>query len=711
MPKKQNASKTKTDFDRPENFINRELSWLEFNDRVLREGISPDVPLLERLKFLSIVSSNLNEFFMIRVAGLMQAARRNGPPDFSGMAPGEQLTAIRARIKTMIAEQSRAIREAVGALTGHGLWLAEMAELSAEQRRFLRSYFSTNVLPVLTPLGVEELNPPPVLPGLKLYLAARLKSTDAAAEVQERVAIVPVPSSFPAFINTPMAKGVCLVRLEDVMGENIGLLFPGFTVEARTAFQIVRDADVAVDEDDAVDLMEAMEAAIVSRRRRAVVRLTLPVGAESGLKAWLTKQLAVTESEIYETEGMLDPTSLMQVGSRPGFDHLKYPDWPAQPARDLLGSENLWEVLQERDVLLSHPYEAFDPVIQLVKIAAEDPNVLAIKQTLYRTSGQSEIVGALARAADNGKQVTVLVELKARFDEAKNVQWAKRLEDAGCFVIYGIAGFKTHAKALLIVRRESHRISRYAHLSTGNYNERTARLYSDVALVTSDSAMTADVAAFFNLLTGYSQAVDWNQMAIAPTGLRQKLLDLIDREAQISTPDRPGLIMVKLNSLQDRKLCRSLYQASQAGVRILLNVRGICCLRPGLSRISENIRVVSIVDRYLEHSRIFYFQNGGHEEVYLSSADWMIRNLDKRLELLFPVQQEDLKKRLSQMLQAYFADNQKSRQLLPDGRYEKVAASGDPVRVQERLFEEAVEAAKSNALAAIEFRPLAKPAT
>jgi polyphosphate kinase len=371
--------------------------------------------------------------------------------------------------------------------------------------------------------------------------------------------------------------------------------------------------------------------------------------------------------------------------------------------------EDLWSTLQEQDLLLFHPYEAFDPVIQLVSMAADDPNVLAIKQTLYRTSGDSPIVAALARAAEKGKQVTVLVELKARFDEAKNVQWARKLEDAGCYVIYGIAGYKTHAKALLIVRREAHRVRRYAHLSTGNYNDKTAKLYSDLGLMTSDGDMTGDVASFFNLLTGYSQVVGWNKLVIAPTGLRQRFLDLIDREIQASTPDRPGLIIAKLNSLQDKRICRALYEASQAGVRVQLNIRGICCLRPGVPDVSENIEVVSIVDRYLEHARIFYFRNGGHEEFYMSSADWMVRNLDKRLEILFPVQQESLKKRLYECLGTYFADNVKARRLMPDGQYEPVPRHGKAVRAQEQFYLDAVEAARTDPQGVVEFRPLASP--
>jgi len=400
----------------------------------------------------------------------------------------------------------------------------------------------------------------------------------------------------------------------------------------------------------------------------------------------------------------------VELISRPGLDALRVPEWPPQPARDLLGATDLWSAIQDHDALLFLPYESFDPVVNLLGEAAEDPGVLAVKLVLYRTSGDSAIVRALERAARNGKQVTVLLELRARFDEARNVGWARRLEDAGCHVIYGVAGYKTHAKALLIVRREATRLRRYVHLSTGNYNERTARLYSDIGLLTADRELAADVAAFFNLLTGASEAVGWSALSIAPTELRRRFLDLIEREIQASTREQPGLIIAKVNSLQDQDMCQALYRASRAGVKVQLNVRGICCLRPGVPGVSETIEVRSIVDRYLEHARVFYFRNGGHEEVYLGSADWMSRNLDRRLEILFPVKAPALARRLTGILEGYFADNVKASRLLPDGRYERVAKSGAPVRAQERFYLEAVEAARSAAAGATRFRPLRRPA-
>jgi polyphosphate kinase len=412
---------------------------------------------------------------------------------------------------------------------------------------------------------------------------------------------------------------------------------------------------------------------------------------------------------VYEIDGPLEASALMEIANWRGFDNLKIDDWPPQTPRDLIGDEDLWESIQNHDVLLMHPYESFDPVVKLAEQAAEDPQVLAIKQTLYRTSGDSPIVRALARAAKNGKEVTALVELKARFDEWRNVNWARRLEDAGVHVIYGIAGFKTHAKALLIVRRQGQRLQRYVHLATGNYNDRTARMYSDIGLMTCDREIVADVAAFFNLLTGYSEPVGWAKLTVAPIGLHQKFIDLIDREIQASTPDRPGLIMAKVNSLEDAEVCRALYRASQAGVKIRLNVRGICCLRPGVSGVSDNIRVRSIVDRFLEHARVFYFHNGGHEEVYLSSADWMQRNLSKRLELMFPVIDPKHRRRLIEALEIYFDDNVKAWRLSNDGTYEKVRQKGQRVRAQQTFYKQSVEAVRNAAHAIPQFRPLTRP--
>jgi len=715
--------------DSPRRFINRELSWLEFNDRVLREGLSEDVPLLDRLKFLAITGSNLDEFFMIRVAGLMQqrtaGVRKRDP---AGLTPAEQITAISRRTHRMMAEQTVGIREAFSKLAEHGLSVLPPHDWTPDDRKFLQSHFSREVLPVLTPLAVEELDPCPLLPGLQLHVALVIKSKkskeaekkkkkenkkakekEKKEEKEEKIAVVPVPARMARFVRLPAGERLRLALLEDVIAANVDMLFPGCDVVATTVFRLTRDADVAIQDDDASDLLNVVEQAVLGRRRRAAVRLSISAGPDARLRKWLVDTFELDEEGVYEIESMLDATALWEIANLPGYESLKIPDWPPQPPRDLIGADDLWQVLKERDVMLFHPYESFDPVVQLVQQAAKDPDVLAIKQTLYRTSGDSPIVRALAEAAENGKEVTALVELKARFDEARNVAWARRLEDAGCHVVYGIAGLKTHAKALLIVRRESPRIRRYVHLSTGNYNDKTARLYSDIGLMTSNHDMAADVAALFNLLTGYSEAVGWSKLTVEPGRLKQRFIDLIDRESQVSTPDRPGLIMAKANSLQDEEICEALYRASQAGVKVRLNIRGICCLRPGVEGLSENIEVRSIIDRFLEHSRIFYFRNGGHEEVYMSSADWMRRNLEKRLEIIFPITDPRLRKRLIDLLGVFFADNVKARRLLPDDAYEPVPRKGPPVRAQPRCYRDAVDAVRSAEHSTERFHPLTRP--
>jgi polyphosphate kinase len=480
-------------------------------------------------------------------------------------------------------------------------------------------------------------------------------------------------------------------------------------VKAAVFFRVTRDADVDIRDDDAEDLLETVEQAVLDRRRRAPVRLELSAHANRHLRSWLVQWLDLGRGEVYDIDGMLDARALMEIADRPGLDGLSYENWPPQVPRDLLGSEDLWRTLQNHDILLFHPYEQFDPVVRLMDEAARDPEVLAIKQTLYRTSGDSPVIATLERAAENGKQVTVLVELKARFDEARNVQWARRLEDAGCHVIYGIAGYKTHSKALLIVRREADLVRRYVHLGTGNYNDTTAKLYSDIGLMTCDRDVATDVAAYFNVLTGFSEEVGWSKLTVAPTGLRRRFVDLIEREVEASSPDRPGLILAKMNSLHDKGICKALYRASREGVEVRLNVRGICRLRPGVKGVSENIEVTSIIDRFLEHARICYFRNGGHEEVYLSSADWMTRNLDRRLEILFPVLDAGLRRRILHWLEIFFSDNVKARRLLPDGSYERVEGTGERVRAQEALYREAVEAVESAEAAPVRFRPLTRP--
>ncbi len=693
----------------PELFINRELSWLEFNDRVLEEGRSDQVPLAEQLKFLAIVSSNLDEFFMIRVAGLkQQKAAGLRKREASGLTPSQQLFFISGKVKEMVARQTDGIAAVFDQLIEHDFYLVRRDEWTPRQRQFLANFFASDVLPVLTPLAVEELEPCPLLPGLQLFVAL-LVCTSKTDSSERKMVVIPVPGRFSRFVNIPTEKGVCVALLEEVILDNARMLFAGHAIRGQAVFRITRDADVSIQEDEAADLLSSIQDAVLARRRRNAVRLEVSARPNTQIVRWLTGALELRHRDVYVIDGLLDAKALMQLVDVPPIHRLKAPDWPAQEPSDLIGADELWTAVENHDVLLFHPYERFDPVVKMVAAAADDPSVLAIKQTLYRTSGDSPIVAALARAAQNGKEVTVLVELKARFDEAKNVGWARQLEDAGCHVIYGIVGYKTHAKALLVIRREKTRIRRYVHLATGNYNDKTARLYSDIGLMTCDEELALDVAAFFNLLTGLSEAVEWQQLVIAPTELRRKFTELIEREIQVATPDHPGLIMAKTNSLEDIGVCKALYKAARAGVEVRLNVRGICCLKPGVKGISENIEVRSIVDRFLEHARVFCFANGGHEEVYLSSADWMKRNLDRRLELLFPVRDPRIRRRLVGVLRTYFADNVKAWELLSDGRYRRVAHKGKAVRAQEVFFEDAVAAVRSAEHVAHQFRPLTRP--
>jgi polyphosphate kinase len=691
---------------KPQLLINRELSWLEFNDRVLKEGLCEQLPLGERLKFLSIVGSNLDEFFMIRVAGLMQqrliSPRKQDP---SGLTPAQQLDLISKRVHKMVYEQTQGIKDVFDRLKKHGFNVLSRSDWTDQQAQFLEQYFTSEVLPVLTPMAVEELKPTPLLPGLQLFVAFVVASTRSRI----RIVVVPAPGLLQRFINIPTEGDTYIAMLEDCIAANAQALLGHCQIVSTAFFRITRDADIEIQEDEAADLISTITRAVWERRRGSAVRLEITAGADAWLKKWLVKFLHLGSKEVYEVNGLLGASTLMQLSDLLPSENLKVEDWPPQQPQDLVDSDDLWTTIQERDVMLFHPYESFEPVIRLVVEAANDPNVLAIKQTLYRTSGSSPIVRALANAACNGKEVIVLVELRARFDETRNVNWAKELEDAGCHVIYGIAKLKTHAKVLLIVRREKGRIRRYVHLSTGNYNDRTAKLYSDIGLMTCDADITADASAFFNLLTGRSETVGWRQLTIAPTDLRRRFIDLIEREIGFASSGDKGLIMSKLNAIQDPDICRALYRASQAGVKIMLNVRGICCLRPGVKNVSDGIEVCSIVDRYLEHARIYYFRNGGNEEIFLSSADWMRRNLDRRLEILFPVRNTTIKARLLDILKTFFADNVKARQLLGDGTYKPVSRRGRKIRAQEKFYQDAVAAEAESSHIKPRFRPLSRP--
>lgn len=654
----------------PQNFINRELSWIEFNNRVLYQGLDERTPLLERLKFLGIVSSNLDEFFMVRVGGLEQLRgagdRRHCP---AGMTPRQQLIEIRKRTLEMTRKQYDCLsKDIFPALECEGIRHLHPDTLDAREAEAAERRFHEEVFPVLTPIAVESRESCLRIAGLTLHLVARLRKADAPRS-KDVLAVIPLPGALPRFAQIPSKTGHHFLLLEELVARHAHRFFPGFKIIETATFRLTRNADMSVD-DDADDLLDAMQGLLSERKAGAPVRLEIQASASQTLVRRLAKCINIdTRSHLYRLDGPLDLKPFIGFAAQQEHERLSYPPYKPQPVGAFAGAVPVWDVLRERDVLVHLPYESFDPVIQVLNEAADDPQVMAIKQTLYRTSGDSPIIAALERAALNGKLVTVLVELKARFDEARNIGWARRLSEAGAQVIYGVLGLKTHAKSLMIVRREADGVRRYCHLSTGNYHDSTARLYEDVGLFTSDPDIGADVANFFNAVTGYSEARDWRQCAIAPTGMRQRIEEMIEREIALSSKEDPGLIMIKMNSLLDTDLSALLYEASRKGVRVKVCVRGICCLRPGVKGLSENIEVTSIVGRYLEHSRVFYFRNGGDEEVHLSSADWMPRNLDRRVEIMFPVQDEQHRDRLIDILRVVFSDNERAWRLGQDGAY------------------------------------------
>jgi polyphosphate kinase len=696
----------------PERFLNRELSWLAFNHRVLEEAMDATNPLLERLKFATIVASNLDEFFMVRVAALKNEIDEGDTgPDHAGLTPAQQLAAISERAHEMVERlYATLMQEILPPLAERGVRLLGYAELEAAARATLARHFRDEVLPALTPLAIDASRPFPMLSGLSLNLALLLEAGEG--EDAPRLAVVQVPGRLPRLVRPLGADGNVFTFLEDVIRAELGALFPGQKVLEAAVFRISRDAEMELDDEGGGDYLEVLEEELRKRRRGGVVRLEIEARVGDTLLERLCRRLDVEAADVYRVNGPLDIRALYPLVDLPILEDLR--DAPLKPlaSLDAREQETLFEVLEQRDVLLYHPYDSFDPVVALVARAAEDPDVLAIKQTLYRTSGESPVVRALARAAEAGKQVTVLVELLARFDEQSNIRWARSLEHSGAHVIYGIRGYKTHSKICLVVRRGRQGIRRYVHLGTGNYNDKTARLYTDFGLMTADPAIGEDASAFFNALTGYSDPPRMRKLVMAPTAMRERFLALIDRERRRALEGQVAEIRAKMNSLVDAEIIRALYDASQAGVRIALNVRGICCLRPGLKGVSDTIRVVSIVDRFLEHARIFYFRNGGDEEVYLSSADWMPRNLDKRIELLFPVESNECRAKVSRVLDAMFQDNVKARVLQADGTYRrrKLARGEESYRVQIELHREAQQALeRARAAAAISLEPVTSP--
>lgn len=739
--------------DNAKTLINRELSWLEFNQRVLDESLDSGLPLLERLKFLAITASNLDEFFMVRVGGL-QLLDESGErgTDATGMTAAQQLQAISQRAHRMVVDQYRCFQEQLEpAMEEAGIRRLKPTGLAERQRALLEQIFENEIFPVFTPqrASVSDF---PLLVGCTLNVCVRLGpaarrnssesasgptasvgvgpavgsatglgSGSAAAVANSmmsdtaatggsgpalgisssvspsaesiggsRFAIIPFGRSATRFLTLHADRGYAFMLLEDAVKLMVDRFFPGEPILECVPFRIARNADIGMRDDLAADLLAGMQEMLTARKQGDCVRLEVAADASAATLAFLREALQVGERDIFSIAGPLDLSAFMSLAELKGFEALRYPPWPPQPSPLVDAKKSLFDILSQRDVLLCHPYESFEPVVRLVEEAAEDPDVLAIKQILYRTSRNSPIVAALARAARRGKHVTAIVELKARFDEARNIEWAKSLEQNDVQVIYGVTGLKTHAKLCIVVRREPQGIQRYVHFGTGNYNESTARLYSDVSLLTANEELGADASSFFNAITGYTQLPSFRKIAAAPLGLRDRLLELINAETERKQQGQKAAISAKLNSLVDPEIIQALYAASQAGVKVRLNVRGICCLRPGVAGLSDNILVTSIVDRFLEHARIVHFHHGGDDRVFISSADWMPRNLDRRVELLVPVDDPAGRQRLISTLDTYFLDTTKAKQLRADGSYERVKATGKRrgFRAQEHLYRE-----------------------
>lgn len=681
-----------------ERFTNRELSWLAFNKRVLSEAKDNHLPLMERLKFLSITASNLDEFFMVRVASLKDQVNAGyTKKDIAGMTSKEQIDAIlKETHKFTTAQYNTYNRSFLPALKKNGLKIVtEFEKLTEEQADYVDNYFQKEVFPVLTPMAVDSSRPFPLIRNRSLNIGALLMDKKKKGTID--FATVQVPSVLPRVVTIPIDGDNCttVILLEQIIEKNIQKLFLNYRVLCQAPFRVMRNADLSIDEDEAADLLIEIEKQLKKRQWGEAIRLEVEDNIDKRLLKTLRKEFNLSEDAIFKINGPLDLTFLMKVYDIEGFDHLKEPKYIPQQPKMLDASRDLFEQIREHDILLHHPYETFDPVVNFVKKAASDPNVLAIKQTLYRVSSHSPIIASLAQAAENGKQVSVLVELKARFDEENNIVWAKKLEKAGCHVIYGLVGLKTHSKITLVVRKEEDEIRRYVHLGTGNYNDSTAKLYTDMGMFTSKTRYGEDATAVFNMLSGYSEPLVWNKLSLAPLWLRGKFLSLIEREKEHAKNGRPARIIAKMNSLCDPGIIEALYDASEAGVEIDLIVRGICCLRAGIKGLSEHIRVRSIVGTFLEHSRIFYFENNGNAEYYMGSADWMPRNLDKRVEILFPVEDPILQEEIYHILHMQLSDTKKAHLLMPDGHYVKVDQRGKtPLNSQLYFCEEAMANAK-----------------
>ena len=692
----------KKNFEKPEYYVNRELSWLKFDDRVLSEARDKNLPLFERLKFLSITSSNLDEFYMVRVASLKDQVHADyEKKDIAGMTPKEQLKEISSQTHELVNVQYNTLnRSLLPALEKAGFHLmARHEDLNQEQQEYVDRYFEDNVYPVLTPMAMDSSRPFPLIRNKTLNIGALISKRDKKKGKESTVfATVQVPSVLPRVIQIPSVKenDTTVILLEEVIEKNIGELFLGYDVVCAHPYRIMRNADLTIDEDGAEDLLVEIQKQLKKRQWGEVIRMEVEEKTDERLLDILKTEFEIKDEDIFYINGPLDLTMLMKVYGVEGYEEYKAKKHVPAPVPAFRNDKDIFQVIREGDVFLHHPYMSFDPVVNFVRQAAKDPDVLAIKQTLYRVSGNSPIIAALAQAAENGKQVSVLVELKARFDEENNIVWAKMLEKAGCHVIYGLVGLKTHSKITLVVRREETGIRRYVHLATGNYNDSTAKLYTDCGIFTCDERYGEDATAVFNMLSGYSEPKSWNRLIVAPIWMKDRFLKLINREAEMAQKGIPAFIVAKMNSLCDRKIIAALYRASACGVQIYLLVRGICCLKVGVPGVSENIHVRSIVGDFLEHSRIFYFHNGGNEEIFMGSADWMPRNLDRRVEIVFPVEDEEIKKEIKHILDVEFKDNVKAHILQPDGTYEKMNRRGKAKVNSQMIFcQEAEDKAKA----------------
>lgn len=708
MPRRK-ATAAEINLEDPQYYFNREVSWLEFNNRVLHEAFDPRTPLLERLKFLAIFSSNLDEYFMVRVAALKEQVEAHVTKvSADGRTAAEQLTLISQRLRPMVTQQHQHLEEVLRPqLAAYGVHLLDYIDLNQEQRTYLEDYFEEQIFPVLTPLAIDPSHPFPYISNLSLNLAVVIQDSETGRDLFARVK---VPNILPRFLPLPEAlqpqkKDSSVVwtgvPLEQVIAHNLATLFPGMNIQEYYAFCVTRDNDLTLEEDEAEDLLLAIEQELRKRRMGgSIVRLEIQDSMPEGLRTVLLEEMDLTEADVYEAPGLLGLRDLMSFLELPLPD-LKDLSWSSavprpffeasNPSREIAEADRgLFAVIRQQDLMVHHPYHSFSRTVQrFITEAAYDPDVLAIKMTMYRTSGDSPILNALIAAAENGKQVAVLMEIKARFDEANNINWARKLESTGVHVVYGLVGLKTHTKVVLVVRRENGRIRRYVHIGTGNYNSKTARIYTDIGLLSCRDDLGADLTDLFNYLTGYSRQNRYRKLLVAPVSLRDRMTALIQREADHARQGNHARIVAKMNALIDPQIIVELYRASQAGVQVDLIVRGMCCLRPGIPGISENIRVVSIVGRFLEHSRIFYFHNAGQEEIFIGSADWMQRNLDRRVEAVVPIEDRAIVKDLQEILGIMLADNRQAWDLQPDGRYIQRSPTADnPEQSSQKLLME-----------------------